>query len=225
MAQRGDSGSRGGSGDDGYDWLYSGKGGASGGASGSGGSHDDAEATQVIPAGAGTGRSAGGGSDQGPPPSIAPEPGRERTARRTKEKPARAAARSKRRRGPLWWLKWMLLAWLVFLIAVPLWAYSTVSKVDAEPNGERPEDEGGKNYLVVGSDERPGLAGRRTVSPTRTTPADGSMPPTSADSSPTQVRVPDRPAGCPARGGISCRRSEVAGYADGSSQGWEMRQR
>jgi LCP family protein required for cell wall assembly len=56
----------------------------------------------------------------------------------------------------------VLLAWLVFLVAVPLWAYFDVSKVDAEPNGQRPEDEGGTNYLVVGSDERPGLAGRRT---------------------------------------------------------------
>ena len=162
MAQRGDSGSRGGSGDDGYDWLYSGKGGAAGGSGGSrGGGHDDAEATQVIPTGAGSGRSSGRGPDQGAPTSIAPEPGRERTARRSKEK-APKTARSKRRRGPLWWLKWVLLAYLVFLLAVPLWAYSTVSKVDAEPDGDRPEDEGGKNYLVVGSDERPGLAGRRT---------------------------------------------------------------
>lgn len=170
MAQRGDSGSRGGSGDDGYDWLYSGKGGAAASGRGrsgrsSGGGHDDAEATQVIPTGAGSGRSSGRGSGQGPPTSIAPEPGRGRTARRSgrqgKEKAPRTA-RTKRRRGPLWWLKWVLLAYLVFLVAVPLWAYSTVSKVDAEPGGERPEDEGGKNYLVVGSDERPGLAGRRT---------------------------------------------------------------
>jgi LCP family protein required for cell wall assembly len=59
-------------------------------------------------------------------------------------------------------LKWLLVAWVVFLLAVPVWAYFTVSKVDAEPPGDRPEDEGGTNYLVVGSDERPGLAGRRT---------------------------------------------------------------
>jgi LCP family protein required for cell wall assembly len=59
-------------------------------------------------------------------------------------------------------VKWVLLAWVVFLIAVPVWAYIGVSKVNAEPAGERPEDEGGTNYLVVGSDERPGLAGRRT---------------------------------------------------------------
>ena len=91
MAQRGDSGSRGGSGDDGYDWLYSGKGGApgQGGSGGTGrGGHDDAEATQVIPTGAGSGRSSGRGPDQGPPTSIAPEPGRGRTARRSKEKVA-----------------------------------------------------------------------------------------------------------------------------------------
>ena len=111
------------------------------------------------PTGAGSGRSSGRGSDQGPPTSIAPEPGRDRTARRSKEKAPRTA-RSKRRRGPLWWLKWVLVAYLVFLVAVPLWAYSTVSKVDAEPSGERPEDEGGGvgSVLVEGK-----LSGERTT--------------------------------------------------------------
>lgn len=159
MAQRGDSGSRGRSGDDGYDWLYGGKGG-SGGAGGARGAGDE-EATQVIPSMSGSGTrpssargSNGAARESSPPPSIAREPRRERTPRRS--------GRGRSRGGPLRYLKWLLLAWLVFLVAVPVWAYVGVSKVDAEPAGDRPEDEGGTNYLVVGSDERPGLAGRRT---------------------------------------------------------------
>ncbi len=149
MAQRGGSGSRGGSGDDGYDWLYGGKG-PRGGGPAPGGSNDS-EPTQVLPS-AGSSRSAGGSrGGTAPPPSIAKEPGRERPQRTRRRRP-----------GALKVVKWLLLAWLVFLIAVPVWAYFGVTKVDAEPNGERPEDEGGTNYLVVGSDERPGLAGRRT---------------------------------------------------------------
>ena len=51
----------------------------------------------------------------------------------------------------------MLLAWLVFLIAVPLWAWSKVDKVDASPNGERPPEQDGTTYLLVGSDSRDDL--------------------------------------------------------------------
>jgi hypothetical protein len=48
-------------------------------------------------------------------------------------------------------------AWLVFLIAVPLWAWSNIEKVDIEPKGERPAEQPGSNYLLVGSDSRKGL--------------------------------------------------------------------
>lgn len=51
----------------------------------------------------------------------------------------------------------LLLGWLVFLIAVPIWAWSTISKVDAEPAGKRPPDTAGTTYLLVGSDSRAGL--------------------------------------------------------------------
>ncbi len=47
--------------------------------------------------------------------------------------------------------------WLVFLIAVPLWAWSRVDRVDAEPDGDRPATQLGKNFLLVGSDSRKGL--------------------------------------------------------------------
>jgi len=65
----------------------------------------------------------------------------------------RPAARKHRN----WWLRGLLLgllAWLVFLIAVPLWAWSQIAEVDAEPSGERPPDTPGTTYLLVGSDSR-----------------------------------------------------------------------
>jgi LCP family protein required for cell wall assembly len=51
---------------------------------------------------------------------------------------------------------------VVFLVAVPVYAWNTVSKVNADPNGDRPEQQPGTTYLVVGSDARAGLSGRRT---------------------------------------------------------------
>ncbi|MGN0064888.1 MAG: LCP family protein [Nocardioides sp.] len=71
--------------------------------------------------------------------------------------PTPAAARPPRRRGGLRWVKWALVAWLVFLLAVPLWSWSRVAKVDADPGGERPADQKGTTYLIVGSDSREGL--------------------------------------------------------------------
>ena len=45
----------------------------------------------------------------------------------------------------------------MFLLAVPIWAWSTISRVDAEPGGDRPGDTDGTTYLLVGSDSRAGL--------------------------------------------------------------------
>jgi LCP family protein required for cell wall assembly len=50
----------------------------------------------------------------------------------------------------------------VFLVAVPVYAWTSVSRVDATPDGARPEDQPGTTYLLVGSDARAGLAGQRT---------------------------------------------------------------
>jgi LCP family protein required for cell wall assembly len=53
---------------------------------------------------------------------------------------------------------WILLAlWLVYLIAVPFFAWSKVDTIDAFPAGHRPADQPGTNYLLVGSDSRKGL--------------------------------------------------------------------
>jgi LCP family protein required for cell wall assembly len=54
-------------------------------------------------------------------------------------------------------LKWLLVLWVVFLVAVPFWAYSKVSTVDAFPSDERPAEQDGTTYLVVGSDSRKDL--------------------------------------------------------------------
>jgi LCP family protein required for cell wall assembly len=44
--------------------------------------------------------------------------------------------------------------WLVFLVAVPLWAWSRVDKIDAFPQSGRPDEQPGTTYLMVGSDSR-----------------------------------------------------------------------
>jgi LCP family protein required for cell wall assembly len=41
---------------------------------------------------------------------------------------------------------------------VPIWAWNHIAKVDAEPDGARPEDTSGTTYLLVGSDSREGLS-------------------------------------------------------------------
>jgi LCP family protein required for cell wall assembly len=46
---------------------------------------------------------------------------------------------------------------VVFLVAVPLWAWSQIDKVNADPGGDRPAEQPGTTYLLVGSDSRAGL--------------------------------------------------------------------
>ena len=60
-----------------------------------------------------------------------------------------------------WWLRGVLLllvAWLVFLLVVPIWTWQHITKVDAEPAGHRPTATPGTTYLLVGSDSRKGLS-------------------------------------------------------------------
>ena len=156
---RGPSGSGGsGSGDEDYNWLYgSGGGRGSSGAGGPTGSPDDPDSTRVMPTHPQSGRDTPRRSDP-PPTRIAPGPpsGPPPSARRP---PSKA---SRRPRFRLRWLWLLLLAYLVFLVAVPVYAWMKVSSIDAEPSGDRPEDQPGTTYLVVGSDAREELAGDRT---------------------------------------------------------------
>jgi LCP family protein required for cell wall assembly len=51
----------------------------------------------------------------------------------------------------------VLAVWVLFLLAVPVYAWSQINRVDAEPDGDRPGDQGGTTYLLVGSDSRADL--------------------------------------------------------------------
>lgn len=46
---------------------------------------------------------------------------------------------------------------LVWLIAVPIYAWSHVTRVDNDPSGSRPADQPGYTFLLLGSDSRAGL--------------------------------------------------------------------
>jgi LCP family protein required for cell wall assembly len=99
--------------------------------------------------GGGSGRSGGSGGDggRGRRP-VAPPPSR----------PSRG-----RRRPRLGWVKLVLALWLVFLVAVPLVAWSKIDKVDATPSGDRPSSQPGTTYLLVGSDSRQGLTRKQQL--------------------------------------------------------------
>ncbi|PRY55878.1 LytR family transcriptional attenuator [Knoellia remsis] len=52
----------------------------------------------------------------------------------------------------------LLVAWLAYLVFAPVHAWSSVSRVDDQPSGERPAETDGNTYLLVGSDSREGLS-------------------------------------------------------------------
>lgn len=112
-----------------YDWLY-----GSDRAQGRGPTPGDPEPTRVLPT------------------SPRPDAGRKGGSAPS---PARPAAPRRRRRFGWVWL--VLLLWVVFLVAVPLWAWTEIEKVRAEPREGRPGSQPGHTYLLVGSDSREGL--------------------------------------------------------------------
>ena len=117
--------------DDQYDWLY--------------GGGDDAAGRRPETA----------TRDDLPPPNL-PPPGSGR-----RQPPGGGRDRSRRsgggrRTGRVVGL--LLLLWALFLVGTPLYAYSTAEKVDAAPGGDdRPDDQRGSTFLLVGSDSRKGL--------------------------------------------------------------------
>ena len=140
--QRGPDGSQDGSE---YGWLYGAK--RPGNASG-GGSTSDPEPTRMLPKMSRPER-------RDSPREMPRDPG----PRRPTPEPAPVREQGRRRRRPVLKIVLVLLvAWLVFLIAVPLWAWTRIEKVDAEPSGARPDDQPGTTYLLVGSDSRKGLS-------------------------------------------------------------------
>jgi len=65
----------------------------------------------------------------------------------------------KKRRN--WFLRTVgliVLLFLLMLVAVPLYAWSRIDKIDAMPTGDRPAQTSGTTYLMVGSDSRDDLS-------------------------------------------------------------------
>ena len=146
-----DSGSSGGSGEGpDYGWLYGGQKSSSSGTPASG--SEDPEPTRMLPR---LER-----PDDGPATASAGEtPPPRRPVQPNQPVPPPAGKPKKKRRRPVGKIILLLVvAWLVFLIAVPLWAWSKIDKVDIEPAGARPDEQPGTTYLLVGSDSRKGLS-------------------------------------------------------------------
>jgi LCP family protein required for cell wall assembly len=147
-----DQGSKRGTGEEGpdYGWLYGGSGTGPDDSSAS----EDPEPTRVMPA-----------MSRTPPPARASSAPKTDAPRRPVQ-PAQPVAPPRStsgsggaRRFP--WKKVVLLvlvAWIVFLVVVPIWAWSRIPKVDASPAGARPAEQPGTTYLLVGSDSRRGLS-------------------------------------------------------------------
>jgi LCP family protein required for cell wall assembly len=129
-----------------YDWLYGARG--PGGAGAPPPQSDDPEPTRMMPV---TPRPEASGDGPGGPrrPSTttaAPPP-----------RPPRSPEK-KKKRSPWRIVQVVLLIWLVFLIAVPVWAWTRIDKVEAFPSGDRPSKQPGTTYLLVGSDSRENLS-------------------------------------------------------------------
>lgn len=131
-----------------YDWLYGGKAQA-----------PPSDATQQVPAQGGqradetrvmpvARREARGSGGQ--------PPGGTRTA--AAAPPPKPKKPRRRFRPRLGLIPLVLLLLLVYLVGVPLYHWTTIDKVDAEPSGKRPDDQPGTNYLIVGSDKADDLS-------------------------------------------------------------------
>ncbi|HET9499554.1 MAG TPA: LCP family protein [Marmoricola sp.] len=115
-----------------YNWLY-------------GQEHPDSDDdhTRVLPTLKRPDQRRDAGS--GPPPDrIARTPGGERPRRRHRFGLGRL-------------IVLVVLLYLVYLVAVPFWAWQKMDTVAAAPAGDRPAEQPGTTYLVVGSDSRKGL--------------------------------------------------------------------
>jgi LCP family protein required for cell wall assembly len=141
---------------------------------GAGGAPRDPEPTRMLPTmGRTSGSRAGTSGPYETPPPARPRsdggPGNGGTGGGGTRGPGRGAAPvsarpAGRRRRP--WKKIVAIVlglWLVFLVAVPLIAWSKIEKVDATPSGARPSEQPGTTYLLVGSDSRQGLTRKQEL--------------------------------------------------------------
>jgi LCP family protein required for cell wall assembly len=96
----------------------------------------------------------GAGGTTPPPRSPRPTPAPVPT-------PSGGGGRGFRLRRPRFKLRYiplLILLWIVFLAAVPIYSWTSVDKIDWEPDGDRPDDQPGTTYLLVGSDSRGDLS-------------------------------------------------------------------
>jgi LCP family protein required for cell wall assembly len=135
-----------------YQWLY-----------GQGGQPEDPQATRPVPRQQqpGTPRPEETRVMRAQPRPSAPE--RRATSRPTPPPVAPPVDQSpdRKRRRPRFRLRYvflLLLLWVAYLVIVPVVAWNKVDKVDWEPDGDRPDDQPGTTYLLVGSDSRAGLS-------------------------------------------------------------------
>ncbi len=71
--------------------------------------------------------------------------------------PRQPRRRRRRGRAVLVVVVLLVLAWVGFMVWVPVNAWNNVSRENNNPSGDRPADTSGYNYLLVGSDSREGL--------------------------------------------------------------------
>ena len=137
-----------------YDWLYGNQSSSPQGdatqrvRAQSGGDPGAPEETRVMPVARRDERRDARGSGGQPP-------GGTRTA--VAAPPPRPKKRRWRPRLRLGLVPLLLLLILVYLVGVPLYHWTKIDKVDAAPSGDRPADQPGTNYLIVGSDSREGM--------------------------------------------------------------------
>jgi LCP family protein required for cell wall assembly len=134
------------SGDDDLDWLY-----------GRGRQQSEPERTRVMPSPPRT-------ASQSPPQNRAsyPPPSPSQYGSPPPARPAPRPATSAKRRHPVRnvfrVLLILLLLLILWLVGVPAYAWTQIARVDAAPSGQRPADQPGKTFLLVGSDSRAGLS-------------------------------------------------------------------
>jgi LCP family protein required for cell wall assembly len=109
---------------------------------------DRPDETRVMPVARREARGAGGSGGQ-PPRGTRPA---------TTAPPPRPKKRRWRPRLRLGLIPLVLLLIVVYLAGVPLYFWTKIDKVDAEPGGDRPADQPGTNYLIVGSDKADDLS-------------------------------------------------------------------
>ncbi len=133
------------SGDD-LDWLY-----------GRERQQSEPERTRVMPSPPRT-------ASQAPPQNRAsyPPPSPSQYGSPPPARPAPPPATSAKRRHPVRnvfrVLLILLLLLILWLVGVPAYAWTQIARVDAAPSGQRPADQPGKTFLLVGSDSRAGLS-------------------------------------------------------------------